>query len=63
MKTPARKIGEFPDDNTGNQRPPRKVDAALIDPATNRPVVRDLRYHKFVAHQRDFYFLNHRDSQ
>lgn len=63
MKTTARKTGEFPGDNPGNQRPPRKVEAVLIDPATNRPVVRDLRYREFVAHRREFYFLNHRDSQ
>jgi len=63
MKTPARKTEEFPDGNTGNQRPPRKVEATLVDPATNRPVVRDLRFREFVAHRREFYFLNHYDSQ
>lgn len=63
MKTPARKIGEFPHVNAANQRRPKKVTAALIDPATHRPVVRDLRFHRFVAHQREFYFLNHCDSQ
>ena len=63
MKTPARKTGEIPEANTSDQHPPRKVEAALIDPATNRPIVRDLRYRKFVAHQREFYFLNHPDSQ
>jgi hypothetical protein len=32
--------------------------AAPIDPATQRPIARDLRFHHRVAHQREFYFLN-----
>lgn len=31
----------------------------MIDPATGWPVVRDARFHRFVAHQREYYFLNH----
>lgn len=32
--------------------------AAFIDPATQHLVVRDLRFHHFVAHQREVYFQN-----
>lgn len=37
--------------------------APAVDPATGRPVVRDLRFRKFVAHQRELYFLNLRAGQ
>lgn len=63
MKTPAWKIGEFPNGNVSDQHPPRRVEAVPIDPDTERPVVRDLRFHKFVAHQREFFFLNQRGDQ
>ena len=39
------------------------ADQALIDPATGRPVARDLRFHRFVAHLREFYFPNQRGDQ
>lgn len=46
-------------DNAQAHSPQTKADEALIDPATGRPVVRDLRFREFVAHQRDACFLNH----
>lgn len=40
--------------------PPKAVGrmAAVIDPVTQLPIPRDLRFHHFVAHRREFYFLN-----
>ena len=35
-----------------------KSDDTPVDPATNRRIARDLRFRHFVAHQREFYFLN-----
>lgn len=63
MKKPVQKDKTRPADNAQADRPEAKADEVLIDPATGLQVVRDLRYREFVAHQRGFYFLNHRDSQ
>lgn len=49
--------------NSHDDRSKTNVAATLIDPATGRPVVRDLRYRELVAHKREFYFLNHNDNQ
>lgn len=42
-----------------NDRARHKAGETSVDPATGKPVARDLRFHRFVAHQREFYFLNH----
>jgi len=44
--------------DTGDDRLEKKPGVAPRDPATQRPVVRDLRFHRFVAHQREPFFLN-----
>ena len=50
-------------DNAQARGTETNADKALIDPATGRPVVRDLRFHRFVAHQREFYLLKQRGDQ
>ena len=43
---------------TRNHRPEKNAGGVPAGPVTRQPVVRDLRYHRFVAHQRERYFLN-----
>jgi len=63
MKKPVQKHKMPSADSAQANTPETTVDEVLIDPATGRPVVRDLRFREFVAHQRDCYFLNHRAGQ
>jgi|JI6StandDraft_1071083.scaffolds.fasta_scaffold557701_2 hypothetical protein len=63
MNAPIQKPKPLSNAPVGKYRPVRKAEDVLVDPATNRPVVRDLRFREFVAHRREFYFLNHCDSQ
>lgn len=63
MKKPAQKLNIPPTHDDQAHGAVIKAAEALIDPATGRPVVRDLRFREFVAHQRDFYFLNLRAGQ
>lgn len=53
-----KKVARQMTDDTRVGHPEKKPGGVLQDPATNRPVVRDLRCHRFVAHQRERYFLN-----
>jgi hypothetical protein len=63
MKKPVHKHKILPAHDGPAHGPATKADEASIDPATGRPVVRDLRFREFVAHQRDLYFLNLRAGQ
>ena len=44
--------------HTRDHSPRKQAEEVLIDLETHQPIVRDLRYHHFVAHQRERYFLN-----
>lgn len=50
-------------DKAHDYSPSGQSDKPVIDPDTGQPVVRDLRFHRFVAHQREFYFLNQHGGQ